>query len=54
MAKISTVKPDKKLLGGHEMIKVAAIQAPQIVFNKEKSIDIACKKIKEAAENGAK
>lgn len=46
-------KPDKSVLGGHEKIRVACIQAPQIVFNKEKSIDIACKRIKEAAENGA-
>lgn len=54
MAQISMEKPDKRLLGGHEMIRVAAIQAPQIVFNKEKSIEIACQKIKEAAKNGAK
>lgn len=53
MAKIMTEKPDKKILGGKEKVRVAAIQAPQIVFNKDKSIDIAIAKIKEAAANGA-
>ena len=53
MAKIMSEKPNKKILGGKEKVRVAAIQAPQIVFNKEKSIDIAIAKIKEAAANGA-
>ncbi|MDO4556489.1 MAG: carbon-nitrogen hydrolase family protein [Lachnospiraceae bacterium] len=53
MAKINLEKPEKRIMGGKEKVKVAAIQAPQIVFNKEKSIDIACQKIKEAGANGA-
>lgn len=53
MAKLMTEKPNKQIMGGKEKVKVAAIQAPQIVFNKEKSIDIAIAKIKEAAANGA-
>ncbi|MGN1382781.1 MAG: carbon-nitrogen hydrolase family protein [Eubacterium sp.] len=51
---VPDVKPDKRIMGGHEVVRVACIQAPQIVFNKEKSIDIACRKIKEAAAAGAK
>ena len=47
MAKIMSEKPNKKILGGKEKVRVAAIQAPQIVFNKEKSIDIAIAKIKD-------
>ena len=46
-------KPDKRIFGGREKVRIAAVQAPQIVFNKEKSIDIAVEKIKEASENGA-
>lgn len=53
MAKLMTEKPNKQIMGGKEKVRVAAIQAPQIVFNKEKSIDIAIAKIKEAAANGA-
>lgn len=53
MAKLMTEKPNKQIMGGKEKVRVAAIQAPQIVFNKEKSIDIAITKIKEAAANGA-
>lgn len=54
MAKIRNEKVNKSVFGGHETIRVAAIQAPQIVFNKEKSIEVACKRIKEAGANGAK
>lgn len=50
---VSKEKPYKEVLGGKEKVRVACIQAPQIVFNKHKSIEIACKRIKEAAENGA-
>lgn len=53
MAKIKTEWVDKRVMGGLEKVRVAAIQAPQIVFNKEKSIEIACQKIKEAAAGGA-
>jgi len=47
-------KIDKKVLGGNEKVRVAAIQASQIVFNKNKSIDKAVKMIKEAGKKGAK
>lgn len=53
MAKIMSTKPNKQVMGGKEKVRVAAIQAPQIVFNKDKSIDVAIEKIKEAAANGA-
>lgn len=46
-------KVNKEVMGGLEKVRVAAIQAPQIVFNKEKSVEIACERIKEAGENGA-
>ncbi|WP_329888013.1 carbon-nitrogen hydrolase family protein [Pseudoramibacter faecis] len=46
-------KPDKRIMGGREKVKVACIQAPQLVFNKEKQIKIACDRIKEAGANGA-
>jgi len=54
MAKVGSKKLDKSVFGGNRTVRVAAIQAPQIVFNKEKSIEIACEKIKEAGANGAK
>lgn len=53
MARIGKSKVDKKVMGGYDKVRVAAIQAPQIVFNKEKSVEVACKKIKEAGANGA-
>jgi amidase/nitrilase len=54
MGKIRNEKLNKSVFGGHETVRVAAVQAPQIVFNKEKSIEVACKRIKEAGANGAK
>lgn len=50
---VSKNKPDKRILGGKEKVRVACVQAPQIVFNKEKSIETACQRIREAAANGA-
>lgn len=46
-------KVDKKILGGHEKVRIAGIQASQILFNKQKSVEKACRMIKEAAANGA-
>lgn len=40
-------------MSGKEKVRVAAVQASQIVFNKEKSIEKACQLIKEAGANGA-
>lgn len=53
MGIISEKKINKPVLGGREKVRVAAVQASQIVFNKEKSIEKACKMIKEAGANGA-
>jgi len=53
MSEIQANKLTKKVLGGKDKVKVAAIQASQIVFNKEKSIEKACRLIKEAGANGA-
>ena len=50
---VPSKKPFKGILGGREMVRVACIQAPQIVFNKEKSIETACARIREAGEHGA-
>src|SRR5690625_536766 len=54
MTKIGRENIDKSVFGGNRTVRVAAIQAPQIVFNKDKSIEVACEKIKEAGENGAR
>ncbi|WP_406677801.1 carbon-nitrogen hydrolase family protein [Moorella sp. ACPs] len=53
MLEVNTQKINKKVMGGKEKVRVAAIQASQIVFNKEKSIQKACRLIKEAGANGA-
>lgn len=53
MWEVNTQKINKKVMGGREKVRVAAIQASQIVFNKEKSIQKACRLIKEAGANGA-
>lgn len=45
---------NKSVFNGHDSVKVAAIQAPQIVFNKQKSLQVAVDRIKEAGKNGAK
>ena len=50
---IPNERPEKRVFAGKDKVRIAAVQAPQIVFNKEKSITIAIEKIKEASENGA-
>lgn len=47
-------KIKKQVLGGKDKVRVAAIQCPQVVFNKDKSLDIICSRIKEAGANGAR
>ncbi|EIJ82082.1 nitrilase [Bacillus methanolicus PB1] len=54
MAKIRNEKLNKAVFGGHKTVRVAAVQGPQIVLKKEKSIEVACNRIKEAGANGAK
>src|SRR5438477_6422801 len=47
------MKPSDKVLGGHSSVKVAVVQTAPVYLNLEKSIDRACQKIQEAANNGA-
>jgi nitrilase len=48
-----SVKPKQKVLGGRSSVKLAVVQTPPVYFEREKSIERACKKIAEAAEHGA-
>jgi len=43
----------KKILGGRERVKVAVVQASPVFMDKEKTIEKACKLIKEAGRNRA-
>ena len=43
----------KRILGGREKVRVAAVQAAPVFMNKEKTIEKACGLIKEAGKNGA-
>jgi nitrilase len=47
------MKPKDKVLGGRFTVKVAVIQTPPVFLDLDKSIDRACRKIAEAAGNGA-
>lgn len=42
-----------KVLNGRESVKVAIVQTPPAFLNKERTLDIACRRIEEAASNGA-
>ena len=44
---------EKKVLGGREQVKVAVAQAAPVFMDKEKTIEKACRLIKEAGKNGA-
>jgi nitrilase len=43
----------KTVLGGKEKVRVAAVQAAPVFFNKDKTLDKACRLIREAADHGA-
>ena len=52
MATLKNYKPEKRPMAGKKFVRVACVQAPQVVFNKWKQIEVACKYIKEAGEKG--
>ncbi|MBN2466779.1 MAG: carbon-nitrogen hydrolase family protein [Deltaproteobacteria bacterium] len=47
------MKPTQKVLGGRKDVKVAIVQTPPVFLDREKTIDRACRKITEAAGQGA-
>ncbi len=47
------MRPNQKVLGGREVVKVAVVQTPPVYLNRERSIERACQKIAEAAAQDA-
>ena len=47
------MRPSDKILGGREAVKVAVVQTPPVYLDRERSVDRACRKIAEAAGQGA-
>ena len=47
------MQPKQKVLGGREAVKVAVVQTPPVYLDRERSIERACRKIAEAARQGA-
>jgi len=47
------MKPQQKVLGGRPSVKVAVVQIAPVYLDRDRTIDLACKKIEEAARNGA-
>ena len=47
------MKPSQKVLGGRSKVKVAVVQTPPVYLDREKTVDLACRKIAEAAAQGA-
>lgn len=43
----------QKVLNGREAVRVAVVQTPPAFLNRDRTIEIACEKIQEAASNGA-
>ena len=47
------MQPKQKVLGGRNSVRVAVVQTPPVFLDREKTIDLACRKIAEAASKGA-
>lgn len=47
------MQPKQKVLGGRNSVRVAVVQTPPVFLDREKTIDLACRKIAEAAGKGA-
>ena len=47
------MKSTQKVLNGHPAVKVAIVQTAPVFFDRQKTIDKACRKIEEAAREGA-
>jgi len=47
------MRPQQKVLGGRTSVKVAVVQTSPVFFDRDKSLQLACEKIAEAAKNGA-
>src|SRR5438045_9212057 len=47
------MKPAGKVLGGKSKVKVAVVQTPPVYLDREKTVELACRKIAEAASQGA-
>ena len=47
------MKSTQKVLNGHPAVKVAIVQTAPVFLDRQKTIDKACRKIEEAAREGA-
>jgi nitrilase len=47
------MQPKQKVLGGRDSVRVAVVQTPPVFLDRGKTIDLACRKIAEAAGKGA-
>ncbi len=47
------MKPASKVLGGRSKVKVAVVQTAPVYLDREKTVEFACRKIAEAASQGA-
>ena len=47
------MRPNQKVLGGREAVKVAVVQTPPVYLDRERSVERACQKIAEASSQGA-
>ena len=47
------MKSTQKVFNGHPAVKVALVQTAPVFFDRQKTIDKACRKIEEAGREGA-